>query len=102
MGRGGVCPRPREGGVLAREFVKSCEKSRRKRGERSWGCAGGQGLRGLRSPLEAPVAGREPSVCVKEGTRSEVRSYLSQELKSADPQPFSCVVTRVAAFAPWP
>lgn len=30
MGRGGVCDRPGEGGVLAGEFVKSSEKSRRK------------------------------------------------------------------------
>lgn len=42
MGRGGVYPRPWEGGVLAGEFVKSCETSRRKWGERSWGCIGGR------------------------------------------------------------
>ena len=33
VGRGGVCPRPWEGGVLlAAEFVKSCEAGRRKWG----------------------------------------------------------------------
>lgn len=67
MGRGGVCPGPREGGVLAREFVKSCEKSRRKRGERSRGCAGGQGLRGLRSPWKPPWLERSRASASKEG-----------------------------------
>lgn len=33
MRRGGVCPPPGEGGVLAGEFVKSCEACRRKWGE---------------------------------------------------------------------
>lgn len=31
-------------------------------------------------PCEAPVAGKEPSACVKGGTCSEVRAYLSWEL----------------------
>lgn len=31
-------------------------------------------------PCEAPVAGKEPSACVKGGTCWEVRSYLSREL----------------------
>lgn len=48
MGRGGVCPPPGEGGVLAAEFVKSCETRWRKWGERSWGCAAGRRLRGLK------------------------------------------------------
>lgn len=39
---------------------------------------------------------------MKGGTCSEVRSYLSQELKLRVPQPFPCLVTLVAASASQP
>lgn len=41
-------------------------------------------------PQEAPATAEEPNACMKRGTCSEVRSYLSPELKRRVPQPFPC------------
>lgn len=97
MGRGGVCPGPGEGGVLAGEFVKSCEPSRRKWGERSWAVPEAEDREGSGDPWKARVAGKKPSACMKGRTCREV-----PELELWVPPPFPCMVAGWLRLRPSP